>query len=91
MKNSCKGKDKANKVESWQRAHASEFEKVKEGAKQRKRTSEELLFPTIEEINECFIWEQDYMFNVPITCVHLTKDFETNHRILKRAKETYKG
>jgi hypothetical protein len=89
LKNSCKKRDKANKVESRQRAHASESEKVKEGAKHRKKTSEELLFPTIEEINESFIWNQDYMFNVPITYVHLAKDFETNHRILKGAKETY--
>jgi hypothetical protein len=55
------------------------------------RKGEELPFPTVEEINEGFIWGQDCVFNVPIARVHLAKDVVTNHRVfnIQRAKETY--
>jgi hypothetical protein len=85
------GKDEVDEVEPWQGAHVSESKDTKEDKKKKKKKGEKLSFPTVEEINEGFIWGQDCVFNVPIACVHPTKDVETNHRVLniQRAKETY--
>jgi predicted ribonuclease YlaK len=48
--------EEAEEVEPWQRAHTDELEVFEKGAKTRKRTSEELSFPTIKEINQGYIW-----------------------------------
>jgi hypothetical protein len=54
--------DKRKEVEPWQGTRARHQSKdVDEDAKRRKKTSMELLFPTIEEINQSFIWDQDYV------------------------------
>jgi hypothetical protein len=62
--------------------------RIKKKGREKVRSS---LFPTVEEINEGFIWGQDCVFNVPIARVHLAKDVVTNHRVfnIQRAKETY--
>ena len=86
MRNSQEKRDKVHEVEPWQGVDVGESEDTKEDIKRKKKTSEELLFPIVEEIYEGFIWDQDYVFIVPIAYVHLAKDVETNHRILK-----YKG
>jgi hypothetical protein len=68
-----------------------ELEVAEEGAKTRKRTSEEFPFPTIEEINQGSIWGHNCVFNMLVNRMHPAKDAETNHRILnlQRAKDTY--
>jgi hypothetical protein len=91
LRSSQEGRDEVDEVEPWQGAHVSKSEDTEEDKKKRKRKSEELPFPTVEEINQGFIWGQDCVFNVPIVRVHPAKDVETNHRILniQRAKKTY--
>jgi hypothetical protein len=91
LKSSQEGRNEVDEVEPWQGEHASESEDTEEDTKKRKRKGEELPFPTVEEINEGFIWGQDCVFNVPIARVHPAKDVETNHRVLniQRAKDTY--
>jgi hypothetical protein len=82
LRSSQEGRDEADEVEPWQGVDVSESEDTEEDIKKRKRKGEEFPFPTIEEIKEGFIWNQDCMFNVPISRVHPAKNPETNHRVL---------